>query len=118
MKLRHIIAPALIFSMTGISSVSAQNNDSDERVVFEEIFVTATKREQNIYEVPVAVTAFTADTIERAGIVDINDVGKFVPNLTITNFSAGQTSSANPFIRGIGLQDHLITTRFFSFREC
>jgi iron complex outermembrane receptor protein len=110
MKLRYIIAPALIFSMTGISSVSAQNNDSEERVVFEEILVTATKREQNIYEVPVAVTAFTADTIERAGIVDINDVGKFVPNLTITNFSAGQTSSANPFIRGIGLQDHLITT--------
>jgi len=60
--------------------------------------------------VPVAISAFSADTIERAGIVDLNDVGKFVPNLTITNFSAGQTSSANPFIRGIGLQDHLITT--------
>jgi iron complex outermembrane receptor protein len=37
-------------------------------------------------------------------------VGKFVPNLNVTGFSAGHTSSANPFIRGIGLQDHLITT--------
>jgi len=87
---------------------SAQSNGSN--FVFEEIVVTATKREQNIYEVPVAITAFSAGAIERAGIVDINDIGKFVPNLTITNFSAGQTSSANPFIRGIGLQDHLITT--------
>ena len=33
-----------------------------------------------------------------------------MPNLNVTEFSAGQTSSANPFIRGIGLQDHLITT--------
>jgi iron complex outermembrane recepter protein len=33
-----------------------------------------------------------------------------VPNLNVTEFSAGHTSSANPFIRGIGLQDHLITT--------
>ena len=33
-----------------------------------------------------------------------------MPNLNITQFSAGHTSSANPFIRGIGLQDHLITT--------
>jgi iron complex outermembrane receptor protein len=110
MNRKNIIAPALILSITGISPVSAQNNDRDKPTVFEEIIVTAAKREQNIYEVPVAITAFTADTIERAGIVDINDVGKFVPNLTMTNFSAGQTSSANPFIRGIGLQDHLITT--------
>ncbi len=40
----------------------------------------------------------------------LTDIGKFVPNLNVTEFSAGSTSSANPFIRGIGLQDHLITT--------
>jgi iron complex outermembrane receptor protein len=40
----------------------------------------------------------------------LTDIGKFVPNLNVTEFSAGHTSSANPFIRGIGLQDHLITT--------
>ena len=56
---------------------------------------------------PVAVSAFTEDVILRQGIVDLTDVGKFVPNLTVTGFSAGHTSSVNPFIRGIGLQDHL-----------
>jgi iron complex outermembrane receptor protein len=78
--------------------------------LFEEIVVTATKRAQSIYEVPVAVSAFEGDKLAQQGIVDIVDIGKFVPNLNITQFSAGHVSSSNPFIRGIGLQDHLITT--------
>jgi iron complex outermembrane receptor protein len=81
-----------------------------QETVFEPVIVTAQKREQNIYEVPVAISAFTAETIERQGIADLTDIGKFVPNLNVTGFSAGHVSSSNPFIRGIGLQDHLITT--------
>ena len=76
----------------------------------EEITVTATKRAQSIYEVPIAISAFEGDRLAEQGIVDIVDIGKFVPNLNITQFSAGHNSSSNPFIRGIGLQDHLITT--------
>jgi iron complex outermembrane receptor protein len=82
----------------------------DDDALIEEIMVTATKREQSIYEVPVAVSAFQGDQLAQQGIVDIIDIGKFVPNLNITQFSAGHNSSSNPFIRGIGLQDHLITT--------
>ena len=82
----------------------------DDDGLIEEIMVTATKREQSIYEVPVAVSAFQGDQLAQQGIVDIIDIGKFVPNLNITQFSAGHNSSSNPFIRGIGLQDHLITT--------
>jgi len=78
--------------------------------ILEEITVTAKKREQSIYEVPVAMSAFTGAQIEAQGISDLVDIGKFVPNLNVTTFSAGHTSSANPFIRGIGLQDHLIFT--------
>ncbi|MCM2270250.1 MAG: TonB-dependent receptor plug domain-containing protein [Thermoanaerobaculia bacterium] len=76
----------------------------------ESVTVTAKKREESIYEVPVAITAFSGEEIARQGIVDLVDIGKFVPNLNVTSFSAGHTSSVNPFIRGIGLQDHLITT--------
>jgi iron complex outermembrane receptor protein len=84
----------------------------DEAVeqTFEEITVTAKKREESIYDVPVAITAFSGEEISRQGITDLVDVGKFVPNLNVTQFSAGHTSSSNPFLRGIGLQDHLITT--------
>ena len=89
---------------------AAQTAAAQETTVFEPVIVTAQKREQNIYEVPVAISAFTAETMERQGISDLTDIGKFVPNLNVTGFSAGHTSSVNPFIRGIGLQDHLITT--------
>jgi iron complex outermembrane receptor protein len=92
------------------SLAAAGSAIAQETTVFEPVIVTAQKREQNIYEVPVAISAFTADTIEKQGIATLTDIGKFVPNLNVTEFSAGHTSSANPFIRGIGLQDHLITT--------
>lgn len=108
MNIRRI-TPCVLFALAltgGTSSAIAQDDDN----LFEEITVTATKREQNIYEVPIAVSAFEGDKLAQQGIVDIVDIGKFVPNLNITQFSAGHTSSANPFIRGIGLQDHLITT--------
>jgi len=78
--------------------------------VFEEIIVTAQKREQSIYDVPVAITAFSGEDLAKQGIGNLRDVGNFVPNLNVTNFSAGQPASVNPFIRGIGIQDHLITT--------
>ncbi len=105
-KNRALLAGVMpIFSFAASPAVLAQ-----ETPLFEPVIVTAQKRAQSIYEVPVAISAFTADQIERQGINDLVDIGKFVPNLNVTGFSAGHTSSANPFIRGIGLQDHLITT--------
>ena len=100
-----------VASVMGVSSPGAfaQESNGDESV-FEEIVVTAKRREQTIYEVPAAISAFSAETIEKQGITNLIDIGKFVPNLNVTAFSAGHTSSANAFIRGIGLQDHLITT--------
>ncbi|HTL50415.1 MAG TPA: TonB-dependent receptor [Steroidobacteraceae bacterium] len=103
---------ALIASAMPIGCLFAgQASAAEEQTtVFEPVIVTAQKREQSIYEVPVAISAFTADTIEKQGIADLTDIGKFVPNLNVTGFSAGSVSSVNAFIRGIGLQDHLITT--------
>ncbi|MEL7310313.1 MAG: TonB-dependent receptor [Pseudomonadota bacterium] len=100
-----------IASVLGVSSPGAFAQESNaDASVFEEIVVTAKRREQTIYEVPAAISAFSAETIEKQGITNLIDIGKFVPNLNVTAFSAGHTSSANAFIRGIGLQDHLITT--------
>jgi len=102
------VAAAVALGMPSL--LMAQGSESAESSMLEEIIVTATKREESIYDVPIAITAFSQETIERQGITDLTDIGKFVPNLNVTGFSAGHTSSVNPFIRGIGLQDHLITT--------
>ena len=111
MNVKKLLISAISLSLTGgIASTTALAQDAQEATIFEEVIVTATKREQNIYEVPMAISAFTEEAIVKQGIVDLTDIGKFVPNMTVTGFSGGQTSSVNVFIRGIGLQDHLITT--------
>jgi len=105
---------SITLSLLAASSFATVANEANEtqtaKKEIEAITVTATKRSQVIYEVPIAMSAFSGDKLAEQGISEITDVGKFVPNLSITGFSAGHNSSANPFIRGIGLQDHLITT--------
>ncbi len=112
MIMKHWIFAIIFISVLSLGNMPpllAQSGDAGETML-EEIIVTATKRAESIYDVPIAITAFSEATIERAGITDLTDIGKFVPNMNVTGFSAGHTSSVNPFIRGIGLQDHLITT--------
>jgi iron complex outermembrane receptor protein len=99
-----------LLTFTSISCFANDTQEVNKKAEMEAITVTATKRSQVIYEVPIAISAFSGDKLLEQGINEITDVGKFVPNLSITGFSAGHNSSANPFIRGIGLQDHLITT--------
>jgi iron complex outermembrane recepter protein len=106
-KVKGLLFASVASTLAASPAAIAQNGDD---TLIEEIMVTATKRETSIYEVPISISAFEGDKLAEQGIVDIVDIGKFVPNLNITQFSAGHISSANPFIRGIGLQDHLITT--------
>ena len=95
--------------VAGVVSAPEAAPEADGQRI-EEIVVTATKREQGLYEVPASLSVFDGDALGEQGIANLVDIGKFVPNLSVTTFAAGHTSSANPFIRGIGTQDHLITT--------
>jgi len=66
----------------------------------EEIVVTATKRTQTLQETPVAVTVTTAETIEQAQILDVNDLQSVVPSLRIAQLQ--NSTNTNFFIRGFG----------------
>ena len=68
--------------------------------VDDEIIVTATKREQTLQEVPIAVTVTDAVTIERAQILDLKDLQSVVPTLRIPQFQ--NSNQANFIIRGFG----------------
>ncbi len=65
----------------------------------EEIVVTAQKREESLYEVPISVSAFNDEQLEQAIIDDVADLGRFAPSLTANNVSAG---GSNIFMRGVG----------------
>ena len=63
-------------------------------------------------DAPVTVTAFTPSTMDRRGITNLQDVGKFTPNLELhsTNRPAGGSSSYAAYIRGIGTGDFQFPT--------
>ena len=64
--------------------------------VLEEIIVTAQRREQNLQEVPVSVTAFSGAIVEQANIRAARDYPALTPNVAFTD--DGQVGS-----KGIGL---------------
>jgi len=97
----QLLASAAIGGMCMASAaVQAQDDDSDEKFSLEEIMVTAQKRPQTLQETPIAVSVTTADTLEKARILDITDLQSVVPSLRVTTL---QTSSNTNFvIRGFG----------------
>lgn len=70
-----------------------------------EIVVTARKKAESLREVPVAVTAFSAETIQDAGIRDLYDVADMTPGLSF--FNAQGEFLAVPVIRGMAPTDIL-----------
>jgi iron complex outermembrane receptor protein len=69
-----------------------------------DIVVTARRREENLLDVPVAITAYSGDALERQGATDITDISDTTPNITVET-SRGTNSTLTAFIRGVGQQD-------------
>ncbi len=81
------------------SPVWAQDS-SDASNGLSEIVVTATKREQRLQDVPVAVTALGASAIENARINDFSGLTRAAASLTLTQAVASPNNSI--ILRGIG----------------
>lgn len=69
--------------------------------LLEEVVVTAQKRAENVQDVPIAITAATADLLEKTGITGSDELTQVVPNLQFSR----QVGSATPFIRGVGTKN-------------
>ena len=68
------------------------------------IVVTARRRSELLLNVPVAVSAYSGEQLNRQGALNITEVAKTTPNVTL-KVSRGTNSTLTPFIRGIGQQD-------------
>ncbi|WP_421791240.1 TonB-dependent receptor [Hyphobacterium sp.] len=73
---------------------------AQERQTVDVITVTAQKREQGIQDVPVAVTAYTAELLQNSGVRDIKDLAVIAPGLNVTSTSNEYSTTAR--IRGVG----------------
>ncbi|MGQ3040151.1 MAG: TonB-dependent receptor [Brevundimonas sp.] len=96
---------------TALSGVAlAQNaqpaSEGQEATSLGEVVVTARRRAEALQDVPVAVTAITAETLENKGSADITELARSTPSLTL-NSARGSNSTLISFIRGVGQQDPL-----------
>jgi len=99
---RFLAAPlcmALVVGTTGLVPVAVF-----AQAMLEEVVVTARKREETLQETPVAVSAFTGESMEQLGMTNISDLTKVVPNVDMYSGN-GTTGSGNIFIRGIGARN-------------
>lgn len=73
----------------------------------EEVVVTSRRREESLQEVPVSVTAFSAEDLESRQVRSLEQIQAFTPNLVFNASAAvsGSNSAAAVFIRGIGQRD-------------
>jgi iron complex outermembrane receptor protein len=69
-----------------------------------EIVVTARRRNEVLLDVPIAVTAFSGEQLNRQGAIDITDLGDTTPNVRF-EVSRGTNTTLTAFIRGVGQQD-------------
>ncbi|MGI9238302.1 MAG: TonB-dependent receptor, partial [Woeseiaceae bacterium] len=92
---RKLTALAFALSLLPIPAAMAQSGAS----TIEEVVVTARKRDESLQEVPIAITAFTEQTIQRAGIERPADFITLMPNVTIVDTAnVGDTQVS---IRGV-----------------
>jgi iron complex outermembrane receptor protein len=62
---------------------------SDDGFQLEEVVVTAQKRQQNLQDVPIAVTAITQDAMRANRIVDLRDLNAVAPNVVVRTVQGG-----------------------------
>ncbi|TQV85254.1 TonB-dependent receptor [Exilibacterium tricleocarpae] len=82
------------------AAICLASNGVQAQDLLEEVVVTAQKREQNLQDVPVSVSAFTGAALTEAVIKDVFDLQTNVPGLTV---GTSQSSTNTTFsIRGVG----------------
>lgn len=78
--------------------------DTEEELAEEVVTVTARKREENLTDTPLAVTALSGAALRRYQVDDLGGLRDIVPNLSA---NIGDASNAIVYIRGVGQRDSL-----------
>jgi len=85
-------------AMYGMSARSADVNVSADQI--QEITVTAQRRTENVQNVPIAIQALTHDTLSQLNIATLDQIVKYLPNVTAPSSGPGQSQI---FMRGLSV---------------
>ncbi|WP_395651561.1 TonB-dependent receptor [Brevundimonas sp.] len=78
----------------------------DDAASLDDVVVTARRRDEQLKDVPVAVSALSEERLEQTGAADITALQQQTPNATV-QVARGSNSTLISFIRGVGQQDPL-----------
>ncbi len=101
---RAVCATSALGLLAFAPPVLAQEEGASSDAGSDEIVVTARRRDERLIDVPIAVTAYSGEALEKAGAIDITEIGQTTPNTTL-EVSRGSNSTLTAFIRGVGQQD-------------
>lgn len=107
------VSPALAQSVGADGSQESaetadQNSANEPQSRVDDIVVTAQRREERAQNVPIAISAFSADQLQARGINNTLQIGQFVPNLVAQN-NTGIGSANSYFLRGLGSTETIAT---------
>ena len=103
-------ATGALLSVTG--GVNAAQTELADSVIYDEVVVTARKRQESPHQVPIAITHFDREQVQSPLMENLASVGELAPNVDF-NWTApfsGSSNAASVFIRGVGQNDFLLTT--------
>ena len=89
---------------TTAAANAEKTKSGQDATSLEGITVTARRREETLQDVPIAVTALSAKTLETLNVQNLGDLQGNVPNLTIHD-ARGSNTTVTAYIRGIGQSD-------------
>ena len=106
LKSASLVIALSVLGVQAQQQQSAEGNEQDELTrAIEEVVVTAEKREENVLEVPLTLTALSAQMLEELGLSNALDLEQLVPGLQFGSAALQQRSDGQGItIRGIGTQ--------------
>ncbi|RZJ45453.1 MAG: TonB-dependent receptor [Brevundimonas sp.] len=103
MKFAHATTASAVALVAGAMlafPAAAQDGPQESSATaLDDVIVTAQRREQSLQDVPIAITAFNSETLERTAATGISDVAAKAPGVTLTQFNIGEPQL---YIRGVG----------------
>ncbi len=89
-----------VFSILAAGVIVAPRPVIAQQGALEEIIVTARKREESVQDIPIAVSAFTADDIRELGILSVDDIALYTPGFSFQSGFGRNAGIDRPAVRG------------------
>ncbi len=99
-----LVAMASVFAI-GVQASAGESVTDASATQIEEIVVTAQFRAQNLQETPIAITAFSAESLQARSYNSVTDLTDSAPNVVLKPTGSAFGPGAAIFIRGVGQAD-------------